>query len=82
MIFSKKINFIQECVEEKHKIIDVPILTLIVEGENSVAIPFKTGSLFKYDDDSNIVKSLLASQSPSKPGHYSNYRFISRHVNL
>jgi len=28
MIFSEKINFIQVCVEEKHKIIDVPILTL------------------------------------------------------
>ena len=27
MIFSEKINLIQECVEEKHKIIDVPIFT-------------------------------------------------------
>jgi hypothetical protein len=27
MIFSEKINLIQECVEEKNKIIDVPIIT-------------------------------------------------------
>jgi hypothetical protein len=29
MIFSERFNLIQECVEEKHKIIDVPIFPYI-----------------------------------------------------
>ena len=37
-----------------------------------VAIPFKTGSLFKFNPHSKRVGHDL-SQSPSKPGHYSNY---------
>ena len=36
-----------------------------------VAIPFKTGSLFKYNSVDAIVVT-VRSQSPSKPGHYSN----------
>ena len=36
----------------------------------SVAIPFKTGSLFKFMEKK--TNFLQLSQSPSKPGHYSN----------
>ena len=36
MIFSEKINLIQDCAKEKHKIIDVPIITWVLGFEKDL----------------------------------------------
>jgi len=62
MIFSERFNHIQECVEEKHKIIDVPIITIqecVEEKHKIIDVPIITIIILILYNSPLVIKKII-----------------------